>query len=154
MPHQTRPVPEGFHTVTPYKIVRDASCALDFHARAFGAEDLMRHADPDGKVRHAQIRIDDLPIMVAVESSEFPAGRGPESLGGATTHLFPCLENVDAVFARALAAGATELMPVQDQWYGDRQGGLTDPFGHVWWVSTHMEDLSQGELARRAAARS
>ena len=149
---KAKPIPDGFHTATPYMIIRDAARAIDFYKQAFGAVEIYRHADTSGKVRHAQIRIGDSPFMLADEFPEFSACRSPLALGGSPLHIYLYVENVDAVINQALAAGATSLMPVMDQFYGDRSGGLTDPFGHVWWIATHKEDVSEAELQRRAAA--
>jgi PhnB protein len=152
MAGKVKPIPDGFHTATPYLIIKDAAGAIEFYKKAFGATELMRHADPGGKVRHAEITIGDSPIMIADEFPEFPDHLSPQSRGGATAHLYLYVEDVDAIFSRAIAAGAKMRMPVADQFYGDRSGGLTDPFGHVWWIATHTEDLSPEEIERRAAA--
>jgi PhnB protein len=144
-------VPSGFHTATPYLIVKDGAAALEYYRRAFGATELSRHADPEGKVRHAEFRIGDSPFMLSEENADFPDWQSPQSRGGTPVHLYLYVEDCDAVFGRAIAAGARELLPVQDQFYGDRSGGLTDPFGHVWYVATHKEDLSSEEIAARAA---
>lgn len=146
------PIPDGFHTATPYMIIKGAAAAIDFYKVAFGATEIMRHADPDGKVRHAQIRIGDSPIMLADEFPEFAEWRGPQARGGSPVHIYLYVTDADAVFSRAIAAGATQLLPMQDQWYGDRSGAVTDPFGHVWYIATLKEVISPQELARRAAA--
>jgi PhnB protein len=145
-------VPAGFHTATPYLIVKDGAGALAYYKRAFGATELSRHADPDGKVRHAEFRIGDSPFMLSEECAEFPDWQSPQSRGGTPVHLYLYVEDCDALFGRAIAAGAKELLPMKDQFYGDRSGGLTDPFGHVWYIATHKEDLSPDEIAERAAA--
>jgi PhnB protein len=146
-----KPVPEGYHTATPYLIVDDATRALEFYGRAFGAKELMRFPDPSGKIGHAEIELGDSVIMLA---DEFPdmGFRSAKALGGTPVSLLLYVEDVDARFARALAAGATQLRPVEDQFYGDRTGTLVDPFGHVWTFATHVEDVSPEELQRRAAA--
>ena len=152
MSNPAQPIPEGYHTVTPFLAVDGATRAIEFYVRAFGAIELMRHAEPSGKVRHAEIRIGDSRIMLADEFPELPHWKSPHARGGSTVHLYLYVEDVDAWFERAIAAGAKELMPVADQFYGDRLGGLVDPFGHVWYVATTKEDLSSEELQRRAAA--
>jgi PhnB protein len=146
-----KPIPDGYHTVTPYLIVKDAARAIEFYKNAFGATELMRMADPNGKVGHAEIRVGDSHVMLA---DEFPdmGFRGPQSLGGSPVGLVLYVEDVDAVAARAVAAGATVLRPVKDRFYGDRSGTFTDPFGHVWTISTHKEDLSPEEVRRRSEA--
>lgn len=145
-------VPKGFHTATPYLIIRNAAAAIDFYKQAFGAVELSRHAEADGKIRHAEIRIGDSPFMLSDEWSDFPAWQSPQSRGGTPVHIYLYVEDADAQFARAIKAGATQLLPMQDQYYGDRSGGITDPFGHVWYVATHVEDLSPEQMKQRAAA--
>jgi PhnB protein len=145
------PIPEGYHSITPYLIVRGGAAAIDFYARAFGAEELFRMAGPDGKVGHAEIRIGDSIVMLADEHPEMDAV-GPDTLGGTSVSLLIYLEDVDARFARALAAGATQVRPVQNQFYGDRSGTLKDPFGHKWTLATHVEDVPPEELEARMKA--
>lgn len=146
-----KPVPDGYHTVTPYLTVRNGSDALEFYKRAFGAEELFRMADDSGKIGHAEIRIGDSPIMLSDEFPEMDA-RGPQTIGGSpvTIHLY--VNDVDAFVKRAVDAGAQVVRPVENQFYGDRGGMLTDPFGHKWWISTHIEDVPVEEIRRRAAA--
>jgi PhnB protein len=146
-----KPVPEGYHTVTPYLIVDGAVRALDFYARAFGAVERLRMLNPAGKVGHAEITIGGSCIMLADEHPEIDA-LGPKAVGGTPVSLHLYVEDVDTVVAKAVAAGATLIRPVADQFYGDRTGGIADPFGHRWFVATHTEDLSPEELQRRAAA--
>ena len=147
-----KPIPEGYHTLTPYLIVRGGPRAIDFYRRAFGAVELMRMPAPDGeRLMHAEIRIGDSNVMLSDEFPEMGGGRSPTSLGGAGASLFLYVEDVDAAFARAVAAGAKVQMPVQDMFWGDRYGRLEDPFGHVWSLATHKEDLTREEIARRAA---
>lgn len=140
MATEAKAIRKGFHTVTPYLIVRGAAEAIEYYRRAFGAEELSRQADLDGGVRHAEMRIGDSTLMLTDESPEFPDWKGPLSRGGTPLHLTLYVPDVDAVFARAIAAGATVLLPVKDQDYGDRSGGLTDPFGHIWYVATPMKE--------------
>jgi PhnB protein len=146
-----KPIPEGYHTATPYLIVRGAARAIDFYQQAFGATELMRFAEPGGRVGHAEIKIGDSRIMLADEFPEMGI-RSPQSFGGSGVILALYVEDVDASFARAVAAGATVLRPVKDQFYGDRAGTLTDPFGHVWTLATHTEDVPPDELRRRFEA--
>jgi PhnB protein len=147
----TKPIPEGYRTATPYLIIKGAADAIAFYKRAFGATELLRMADPQGRVGHAEIKIGDSVIMLA---DEHPAMgyRGPRSLGGSSVSILLYLEDVDAVFERALKAGAKAQRPVADQFYGDRSGTLEDPFGHVWTVATHVEDVAPEEMKRRAEA--
>jgi PhnB protein len=152
MAARVKPIPEGFHTATPYLIVRDAARAIAFYKQAFGAAELMCHTDPSGTVRHAEFRVGDSPFMLSDETSEFPDWLSPQSRGGTPVHIYLYVEDADAVFKQAIAAGAREILPMKDQFYGDRSGGVTDPFGHVWYIATHIEDVSREELARRAAA--
>jgi PhnB protein len=142
-------IPDGHNSVSPYLIVNGAARALDFYARAFGATELFRHGAPDGRIGHAEIRIGDTVVMVADEFPDFDA-HGPRKFGGSPVSLHVYVEDVDAVAARAVAAGATVKRPVADQFYGDRLGTLEDPFGHTWHVSTHIEDVAPDELDRRA----
>jgi len=145
------PIPSGYHTITPYLIVQGGARALEFYKKAFGATEVMRFPDPSGKIGHAEIKIGDSVIMLADEHPEM-GFRSPQALGGAGVSLLLYVEDVDARFKQALAAGAQEMRPVKDQFYGDRSGTLTDPFGHVWTIATHKEDLSPEELQKRAAA--
>jgi PhnB protein len=144
------PIPVGYHSVTAYLIVRDAARAIDFYKQAFGASELFRMEAPGNKIGHAEIKIGDSPVMLADENPAWGA-RSPEALGGTPVHLMIYVEDVDAVFARALSAGATETQPLKNQFYGDRSGTLTDPFGHSWTVATHVEDVSAEEMERRSA---
>lgn len=145
----TNSIPDGYHSVTPYLIIKGAADAIDFYKRAFGATELMRMPRPDGRIGHAEIRIGDSAIMLADEHPEM-GYRSPQSLGGAGVSLMVYVERVDEVFKRAVASGAKEQQPVKDQFYGDRMGTLQDPFGHTWMLATHIEDVPPDEMRRRA----
>ena len=147
----TKPIPEGYTTATPYLIVKGAADAIEFYKRAFGATEILRMADPQGRVGHAEIKIGDSVIMLADEHPSM-GYRGPRSLGGSSVSILLYLGDVDRVFERAVRAGARALRPVTDQFYGDRSGTLEDPFGHVWTVATHVEDVPPEEMKRRAEA--
>jgi PhnB protein len=146
-----RPIPQGYHTVTPYLIVQGAARAIAFYKQALGAAELLRMDGPGGSILHAEIKIGDSPVMLADETPDM-GFKGPQSLGGTPVSLLVYVEDVDARVAQAVAAGATLLRPVQDQFYGDRSGTLVDPFGHTWTIATHKEDLSPDEINRRFAA--
>lgn len=145
------PIPEGYHTVTPYLILKNAAAAIEFYKKAFGAVELLRMEAPGGKIGHAEIKIGDSPVMLADEYPDM-GYRGPESLGGTSVSLMVYVDDVDKIYPQAIAVGGKEMRPLQNQFYGDRSGTLTDPFGHVWTISTHVEDISEEELAKRAAA--
>ena len=145
-----KPIPDGYQAVTPYLIVAGAARALDFYKQVFGATELMRLAGPNG-VAHAEMRIGDSVVMLADESPDM-GYKGPVALGGSPVSLMLYVADVDATFQRALAAGAVQQRPVQDQFYGDRSGTLEDPFGHVWTIATHIEDVAPDEIDRRLAA--
>jgi PhnB protein len=146
-----RPIPEGYHTVTPFLAVDDASAAIEFYARAFGARERTRMPMPDGKVAHAELELGDAVIMLA---DPFPqaATRPPKELGGTTVGVFLYVEDVDGFVQRAVDAGVTVTMAPEDMFWGDRFGQLTDPFGHQWQVATHIEDVPPEEMAARAKA--
>jgi len=144
------PIPPGHPTVSPYLIVDDAPRALEFYKKAFGAKELMRHAGPDGRIGHAEVRIGDSVIMLADEHLEVDA-RSPKTVGGTPVALQVYVKDVDAVARQATSAGAKVTRAVQTQFYGDRNGTLEDPFGHRWHIATHVEDVSPAELRRRAA---
>lgn len=147
----TKPIPEGYHTATPYLIIRGAAEAIEFYKKALGATELFRFPAPDGKIGHAEIKIGDSPIMLADEYPEM-GYKGPLTLGGSPVSIMIYVDDVDTVFNQAVAAGASVKEAVTDKFYGDRTGTLTDPFGHVWHVSTHKEDVSVEEMERRAKA--
>ena len=144
-------VPTGYAGVTPYLIIRDAARALDFYKKAFGATELMRFPAPGGKIGHAEIKIGEGVVMLADESPEM-GHKSPQTLGGTAITLMFYVADVDAQFAKALAAGGVVKQPLKDQFYGDRSGTITDPFGHIWTIATHTEDLSAEEVERRMAA--
>ena len=143
-------IPPGHPAVSAYLIVDGAARALEFYRKAFGAKELMRHGGPDGRIGHAEVRIGDSIVMLADEHPEIGA-RAPKAFGGTPVSLHVYVKDVDAVAAQAITAGARVVRPVQDQFYGDRNGTLEDPFGHQWHLSTHIEDVSPAELRRRAA---
>ena len=143
-----RKIPEGYHSVTPYIVVKGAAKALDFYARAFGAKEKLRLPMGD-IIGHAEILIGDSHVMLA---DEMDPHKSPRSLGGTPVSLMIYTDDVDAMFKRAIAAGGKQVRPVEDQFYGDRTGVLEDPFGHVWSIATHVEDVSDEEIARRMAA--
>jgi PhnB protein len=145
-----KPIPEGYHSVTPYLVVRGGARALDYYACAFGAEERFRMEGPGGTIGHAEIQIGDSIVMLADENPAFNA-HAPEAGKKPPVSLMIYVDDVDATFKRALDAGATEVQPLKNQFYGDRSGTLTDPFGHCWTVATHVEDVSPEEMQRRAA---
>jgi PhnB protein len=146
-----KPIPDGYHTVTPYLIIKGAADALEFYKKAFDATELFRMAQPDGKIGHAEIKIGDSPIMLA---DEFPEMNyvGPQTLGGSPVSIMIYVDDVDAIFNQAIAAGAQQQKAVEDKFYGDRIGSLVDPFGHVWHIATHKEDVTPEEMEKRMAA--
>jgi len=146
-----QPIPEGYHSLTPYLAVEDASKAIDFYKEAFGADELMRMPGPDGKIAHAELQIGDSKLML---SDPFPQSdvRPPSERGGPTGSIFMYVEDVDATFDQAQRAGAEVVSELEDMFWGDRFGTLSDPFGHVWSVATHKEDLSEEEMAERSKA--
>lgn len=146
-----KPIPDGYHTVTPYLIVNGAVKAIEFYAAAFGATELFRLPGPDGKLGHAEIKIGDSPVMLADEFPDMGA-KGPQSYGGSPVSILVYVADVDAMTERAVAAGATIVRPLQDQFYGDRSSTLTDPFGHQWTLATHKEDVAPDEMQRRMDA--
>ena len=151
MSSKVRPIPEDRQKLTPYLTIRDAGAAIEFYKKVFGATEKMRMAEPDGKVGHAEIEIGNARIMISDEYPELDV-LGPQSRGGTTAGLHLLVDDVDAVFDEAVAAGAKVLKPVSDQFYGERSGKLEDPFGHVWYVATVKEDLSDEEVQRRYEA--
>ena len=151
MTTKIKPIPDGYHTATPYLVITDAGKAIEFYKVAFGATESMRLATPDGKVMHAEIKIGDSPIMLCDECPDWNAF-SPQTIGGTAVSIMLYVEDVDSVVNRAVAAGAKLLMPVEDQFWGDRMGTVSDPFGHKWTVATHTEDVSPEEISTRAKA--
>jgi PhnB protein len=151
MSNKVSPVPEGYHSVTPYLIVKGAAQAINYYKDVFGAKEVFRMDQPDGKVGHAELQIGDSRIMLADENPNMGAGHASAgSIGGTPVSLYLYIPDVDRVVERAVAAGAKILKPVQDQFYGDRSGFIQDPFGHLWGVATHVEDVSPQEMEERA----
>jgi PhnB protein len=150
MANNVNPIPEAYRGATPYLSVRDATDAIKFYKRAFGAREVFQVRQPDGKVGHAELRIGDAPIMLADEFPEINF-RSPESIGGTPVNILIYVNDVDALVDQATAAGAKLLRPVEDQPYGSRVGVLEDPFGHSWSFATHIEDVSPEEILKRAA---
>jgi PhnB protein len=146
-----KPIPDGYHAVTPYLIINGAAGALEFYKRAFGAVESVRMDAPGGKIGHAEIKIGDSTVMMADEFPQMNA-RGPQAYGGTPVSLLVYVQDADATFRRAIAAGGKELRPLKDQFYGDRSGSVTDPFGYVWTIATHTEDVAPEEMERRMAA--
>jgi PhnB protein len=144
-------MPAGYHPVTPYLIVDGAAKALDFYRDAFDAKEVMRIPGPGGRVGHAEFLLGDSHVMIADEHPEL-GYRGPQPGAATSLSLMVYVPDADATFAKAIAAGATGLRPIADQFYGDRSGTLRDPFGHVWTISTHIEDVSPEEIDRRLKA--
>ena len=151
MADKVKPIPAGFHTVTPYLLVKGAAEAIEFYKKAFGATELMRIGGGDSRIGHAEIKIGDSVVMLADEHPEMQY-HGPKSIGGTPVSIMLYVEDVDAVAKQALASGAKELRAVENKFYGDRSGSFEDPFGHIWHVSTHIEDVTPEEMQKRAAA--
>jgi PhnB protein len=143
-----KPIPEGFHSITPSLVVRDAAKAIDFYKKALGAQELMRMPGPDGKIMHAELKIGDSIIFLGEENPQMGA-KSPQTLGGCTGTLNLYVQDVDQTFKQAVSAGGRESMPVADQFWGDRYGTFVDPFGYSWGVATHKEDLSPAEMDQR-----
>ena len=145
-----KPIPEGYHSLTPYLIVDGAAAAMDYYKKAFGAIELFR-MEHEGKIGHAEMKIGDSPFMLG-DAMPQQGHKDPKTLGGSPVGLMIYVDDVDTIYKQAIDAGGTEVKALQDQFYGDRSGTLTDPFGHVWTVSTHKEDVSPEEIERRLAA--
>lgn len=151
MPSTVKPIPAGLAGATPYLCIRDAARAIEFYKQAFGATESYRLTEPSGKVGHAEIKIGQALIMLADEYPEH-GNRSPQTIGGSPVNIHLYVEDADAMVSQAVAAGAKLLRPVQDEFYGDRAGKLEDPFGHVWFIATHKEDVSPEEMQKRFAA--
>jgi PhnB protein len=145
----TKPIPDGYHTLIPYLAVDDATEAIEFYKKAFGAKERVRMPGPDGTIGHAELELGDSILMLADPFPQFSA-RPPKELGGTTTSIFMYSEDVDAAVKKAVDAGATVLMEPDDMFWGDRFGSVSDPFGHVWAIATHKEDLTPEEMAERS----
>ena len=145
-----KPIPDDYPQVSPYLCVDDAGAAIDFYSNVLGAKERMRMADPDGKVGHAELQLGDSVIMLADEHPDIGI-RSPKAFGGSPVTLSVYVEDVDAVFDRAIAADAKSLRPLKQEFYGDRSGQFEDPFGHRWSVASHVEDVSPEEMERRSA---
>lgn len=146
-----KPIPEGYHTVTPYLTVKDPAAAMEFYKKAFGAVEMLSMKGPDGSIMHAEIKIGDSPIMFGAECP-IAGAKSAETLGGTPVGLCLYVEDVDTRFKQAVGAGAKAVRPVMDQFYGDRSGTVTDPFGHQWTIATHKEDLTEEQMHERAQA--
>jgi PhnB protein len=151
MANKVNPIPEGYHSVTPYLIVDGAAAAIEFYKKVFGAVEVMRMPAPGGRIGHAEIKIGDSHVMLADENAEMNA-RSPKSVGGTPLSLLVYVEDVDKTVEHAVAAGAKLDRPVENKFYGDRMGAVQDPFGHQWYVGTHVEDVTPEEMKRRMAA--
>jgi PhnB protein len=151
MPREVKPIPDGFHTVTPYLTVNDAARAIDFYKRAFGAQETVRMQGPPGKIGHAELKIGDSIVMLA---DEMPGSgcRSPQALGGSTVNIFLYVKDVDSAFKQAVSVGAKADAEPVDMFWGDRYGKLTDPFGHSWSLATHKEDVAPEEMKKRSQA--
>jgi PhnB protein len=145
-----KPIPDGYHTLTPYLTIRGASDALEFYKKAFGATEMCRLNTPDGKIGHAEFRIGDSAFMLSDENSG--CSSSPETLGGSPVTLHLYVPDADATFSDAIKAGAKETMPLENQFWGDRMGKIVDPFGHHWLIATHIEDVDPSEFESRMAA--
>jgi PhnB protein len=146
-----KPSPEGYHSVTPYLVIKGAAKALDYYKRVFDATEVMRMDGPNGAIMHAEIKIGDSFVML---SDEFPdrGARGPEALGGSPVGLMVYVPDVDSTYKKAVDNGAKVIQAVENQFYGDRSGTVVDPFGHKWFIATHVEDVTPEEMEKRMAA--
>jgi len=148
---KVKAIPEGYNSITPYLVIKGAAAAIDFYKKAFGATEIMRMPQPDGRIGHAELRIGGSVVMLADEFPEMDHV-SPKTLGGTPVSLLLYVENADATFERAVSLGSKVIKPLQNQFYGDRSGFLEDPFGHRWSIATHIEDVSPEEMQRRMAS--
>jgi len=148
MAKAAKPIPEGYHTITPTLTLDNATQSIEWYKKALGAEEVSRHVGPDGKIMHAELKIGDSRFMV---NDVMPSMKGPKAYGGSPAGLWLFVENSDALFNRAVGAGASVQMPIDDQFWGDRGGCVVDPSGYTWWIATRKEDLTPAELQQRAA---
>jgi PhnB protein len=151
MANKVKPIPEGYHSITPYLVIKGAAAAIDFYKQAFGATEIMRMPQPDGRVGHAELKFGDSVVMLADEYPELQVV-GPKTLGNTSVGLLLYLDDVDKAVERAVSLGATIKKPIADQFYGDRTGTIEDPFGHKWTLAVHIEDVSPEEMQRRMEA--
>lgn len=151
MSNKIKPVPDGYHTLSAYLIVRGAASAIEFYKKAFGATELMRLNLPDGKIAHGEFKIGDSIFMISDENPDW-GSTSPEALGGSPVTLHLYVPDVDTAFANAIQAGAIEKMPLENQFWGDRTCQIVDPFGHYWHIATHIEDVDPSELSSRMEA--
>ena len=151
MANKVKPIPDGYHSVTPYISVKGAAAAIDFYKKAFGATEIMRMPAPGGLIGHAEFKIGNSILMIADETPDM-GNKSPDTLGGTPITLLIYVENADAVFQQAVDAGAKAVREPADQFYGDRSAGVTDPFGHSWFIHTHIEDVTPEEMQKRMAA--
>lgn len=151
MTNKVKAIPDGYHAVTPYLFIKDAGRAIEFYKKAFSAKERLRLDMPGGGVAHAELEIGNSVIMMGEECPAMEA-KSPQSIGGSPVMIHLYVDDVDEVFKRAVSEGAKVLQPLEDKFYGDRSGSVTDPFGHLWGIATHKEDVPPDEINRRAAA--
>jgi PhnB protein len=151
MPSKAKPIPDGYHTATPYLIVNDCSAAINFYQKALGAKEMFRFPGPGGKIAHCEIQVGDSRIMLADESQEWGT-YSPSTLQGTAASVFLYVQDADASYRKFIEAGGKEVVPLEDMFWGDRLGKVADPFGHEWQIATHKEDLSSAEMEKRMGA--
>lgn len=147
---KVKPIPDGYSSVTPYLFVKGAASAIDYYKNVFGAKERMRMPGPNGRIMHAELQIGDSIVMLADENPQAGA-KSPQTIGGTSSSLHVYVEDVDSTMKKAVSAGAKVVRPVKDEFYGDRIGTIIDPFGHMWSIATHIEDVSQEEMKKRMA---